>query len=112
MSDGYPCTLSEECCGDHCLPDGTGALSCRSVCAPVGAPCTATDDCCAGAACLGTPGSLICAPLGQSAPGTLCTGAGDTCDATNPVCCGGTACEHVSGAAIACAPVNLGAGSD
>ena len=75
VGDGYPCTLSEECCGGHCLPDGTGALSCRSVYAPIGAPCTATDDCCSGGTCVGTPGSLICAPLDSSAPGAaMCTG--------------------------------------
>jgi len=70
----------------------------------------ATDDCCTGGACLGTPGNLVCAPLDSSAPGALCTGAGDICDAVNPVCCGGTACQHVVGDTTACAPVSLGAG--
>ena len=104
VGDGYPCALSEECCGGHCLPDGTGALSCRSVYAPVGAPCTASDDCSSGAACLGTPGSLVCSPLDSSAPGVMCTGRGDACDPANPVCCAGTACSRVAGSTTACAP--------
>jgi hypothetical protein len=36
--------------------------------------------------------------------GALCTAAGDMCDTTNPVCCGGTACAHVTGGSTACAP--------
>jgi hypothetical protein len=51
------------------------------------------------------PGSLVCAPIDPSTPGMMCSGAGDTCDATNPVCCGGTSCAHVAGATTACAPV-------
>jgi hypothetical protein len=105
VGDGYPCTLGDECCGGHCLPDSTGALSCRSVYAPTGAPCTASDDCYSGSSCVGSPGSLICAPLDPSAPGTAtCTADGDACDAVNPVCCGGTVCAHVTGGATACAP--------
>jgi hypothetical protein len=100
---GYPCVLAEQCCGSHCLPDGTGALSCRSSCAPLGAACTANEDCCDGT-CLGPPGRTACVGVNAPIDAARCTPAGDACDPLAAFCCGGSLCAIVSGGGHACAP--------
>lgn len=109
LTDRYPCALSDECCGGYCLPDSTAALSCHSLCAPIGAPCTATDDCCMGA-CVGSPGSLICSPVDLTTSAPTCTEPGDSCDASNAACCGGTICAMISGGTTGCAPTGAAPG--
>lgn len=105
VPDGYPCALDVECCGTHCLPDADGVLSCHTSRAPLGAPCTATGDCYAGAACAGSPGSLICTPTDPTVTGTSCAGPGEPCTATDAACCAGTLCATLSGGSTACAPL-------
>jgi hypothetical protein len=99
---GFPCSVPEQCCGGHCLPDGTGALVCRDACAPDGAGCHADEDCCGGA-CVGAPGQTVCAsgPAGDA----RCTRAGDPCDSLVAACCAGTVCAVVTGGGHACALV-------
>jgi hypothetical protein len=105
VADGYPCALDAECCGTHCLPDADGVLSCHSNRAPLGAPCTASEDCGDGAACVGSPGSLICTLVDPAVTTPGCAGPGEACVATNAACCGGTVCAAVTGRTTACAPL-------
>jgi len=97
--------LDSQCLGGRCLPDAAGTLACHDVCAPLGAPCLANEDCCS-ESCVGSPGSLVCAPAGESGQGATCAAPGAACDPTDAICCGGTLCAVATGGTTACAPLD------
>jgi hypothetical protein len=112
---GKACASSADCCGDPCLPNGsgTGFICGSSACVNSSGICTTTADCCSGLSCTIAAGSSsgICGGILESDGGILpppdggsvtVSDGGAVCSQYGQLCVNASDCCAVNGAPIPC----------